>query len=340
VKALTRFRELGTGFENVPARELVRMAELAEDLGYGTFWIPEDYFFRGAFSLAAAVAMRTRTIRIGIGVLNPYTRHPALTAMELGALEELSEGRAVLGVGAGLRSWIEQMGIPYARPTVAMRETVAIVRALFRGETLSHEGQAFRTAAVKLAFTPPRAEVPVHLGVIGPKNLEMAGEIAEGVILSGMSSPAYVRFAVEHLRRGAERSGRRLEDLEVSAFLLISVDDDERRAREAVKPFLATLIGLMAPHPESPLFTAPGISPHELAPFGERFALGDLPIDLVTDRIVDTFAIAGTPDHCRALLDELAAAGVQSPIAFEVPGVPAEQTIRSIHRHLGGRFTH
>jgi 5,10-methylenetetrahydromethanopterin reductase len=336
---MARVNEFGLGFETVGARQQMAAARRAEELGFGTFWVPEDYFYRGAFALASAIACSTARMRVGLGVVNPYTRHPAVTAMELATLTEIAGPRTVLGIGASVRFWIEgQMGIPYARPKTAMRETVDIVRGLLRGEAVSLHGRAFRTEAAKLSFPSPAAEIPVHLGVIGPQNLEMAGEIADGVLLSAMTSPAYVRFALEHLRNGAERAGRRLEDLEIGAFLFVSVSENEREARDAVKPFLATLVSLLSGQPESPIFTTPGMPPDEIRRFGEAFARGELPVGLVTDWMIDTYAIAGGPDHCREQLGKIVDAGVLHPVAFEIPGVPPERMIEAVHRHLMPHF--
>jgi 5,10-methylenetetrahydromethanopterin reductase len=334
-----RVKEFGIGFENVDVRRQMGCAQLAEELGYGTYWVPEDYFFRGAFTLASAIACSTRRMRVGLGVVNPYTRHPALTAMEFAALTEIAEGRTVLGIGAGVRHWIEtQMCIPYKKPASAMREAADLVRRLFRGESATLEGKVFRTAGAKLSFPSPRAEIPIHLGVLGPQNLEMAGEIADGVLLSGLTSAAYARFALEHVRRGAARAGRSFDDLEIGAFLLISVSDDARAAREAVKPFLATLLAIMSAQPESPLVAAPGMPRDELRRIGEAFGTEGPPVALVSDWMIDTFAVAGSPEHCRRLLAEIVDAGVGRPIAFEVPGVAPETTIRSVHEHLMPHF--
>lgn len=327
-------REFGLGFERLEARRQIACAKRAEALGFGTFWVPEDYFFRGAFTIASAVACSTSRLRVGLGVVNPYTRHPAVTAMEFAALAEIAGPRVLLGVGAGVRPWIEQMGIPYRMPQRAMRETVDFVRRLFRGEAVSARGACLRTDAVKLSFPPPQAEVPIHLGVVGPKNLEMAGEIGDGVLLSAMTSPAYVRFALERIRRGVERAGRTLADLEIGAFLFVSVSEDARQARERVKPLLATLIALVSGEPENAIFASAGLPPDEVRRFGEDFASGEVPVGRVTDWMIDTFAIAGEPDHCRAQLRALLAAGVTHPVAFEIPGVPPEETLESIHRHL------
>src|SRR5215813_7052438 len=192
---MNKVREFGIGIESAHARDYVEHAKLAEELGFGTCWIPED-LYRGAFTLASAIASATRSLRIGLGVLNPYVRHPATIAMELGALEEISKGRTVLGIGAGLRTWVEgQLGIPYAKPAAAMRETIEIVRALFAGGDVTYAGKVFKISNLNLHFGPPRAQVPTFLGVLGPKNLEMAGQIADGLILSVMTSPAYTRYA-------------------------------------------------------------------------------------------------------------------------------------------------
>jgi 5,10-methylenetetrahydromethanopterin reductase len=336
---VSRVVEFGLGMEHVEARRQIACARRAEELGYGTYWVPEDYFFRGAYALAGAVANATSRMRIGLGVVNPYTRHPALIAMETATLDEISGGRAVLGIGASVKYWIEhQMKIPYARPTGAMRETIEIVRRLLREETLTYEGKSFRTEAAKLNFKPPRPVVPIQLGVIGPKNLEMAGEIADGVQLSAMTSPAYVRFAVERIRAGAERAGRDPDAIELGAFLFLSISENEKQARDAVKPFIATLIALLAGQPESPLFTAPGLAPEEIRAIGAAFAGGELPLHLVTDWMVDTFAVAGSPERCRESFAKLVEAGIRHPVAFEIPGTPIEETIESVHRYLMAHF--
>ena len=336
---MAKAKQFGLGFETVDARRQIACARRGEELGFGTFWVPEDYFFRGAFSLAGAIAGATERIRVGLGVVNPYTRHPAVTAMEFASLAEIAGPRTVLGLGASVRHWIEtQMGIPYRMPTRAMRETIDLVRRLFRGEAVTTQGKLFATSAAKLSFAPPLAEIPVHLGVIGPKNLEMAGELGDGVLLSALTSPAYVRFAVERVRAGAERAGRRADGFEIGAFLFLAVSEDGRRAREAVKPFLATLLALLSGQPESPLFTTAGLAAEEIRPFGESFAKGELAVGRVTDWMIDTFAVAGEPDHCRAGLAKLVEAGVTHPVAFEIPGVPPEETVESVARHLMPHF--
>jgi 5,10-methylenetetrahydromethanopterin reductase len=336
---MPRVKDFGVGFETIDSLRQMEYFRRAEEMGFGTAWVPEDYFYRGAFSLASAIACSTKKIRIGIGVLNPYTRHPALTAMEFAALMEISRGRAILGIGAGVRHWIEtQMGIAYMKPATSIREMVEIIRRLFRGESVNFDGKGFRTRAAKLSFPSPSAEIPIHLGVMGPQNLALAGEIADGVLLSAMTSPAYARFAVENVRRGAERAGRSIDEIEFGAMLLVSVSENERQARDSVKPVLATLLALVSATPEIPILAVAGIDPDEVRRFGESYSRGELPTELVTDKMIDTFAIAGSPEHCRAALGDLVDAGIQHPVAFEIPGIAPDETLAGVHRHLMPHF--
>jgi 5,10-methylenetetrahydromethanopterin reductase len=337
---MAKVREFGVGFESPHARDFVAHARRAEELGFGTFWIPEDPFYRGAFTLGSAIACGTSKIKIGLGVVNPYMRHPSLTAMEFAALDEVSEGRAILGIGAGLKDWIEgRLKIPYTKPTAAMRETIEIIRRFFRGEELTFQGRVFQTERIKLSFKPVRSEIPIHLGVIGPKNCELSGEVADGLLLSAMSSSAYVKFAMEHVRRGLAKSGRDSRDFPVGAYILSSISEDERAARDRLRPLVAFFISLMAPQPNTPIFAAAGLPVETIRAFGESFARGKVPVDMVTDEMLDTFTIAGSPARCRENLSRLLEAGVTAPVFFEVPGVPPRQTMDDAHQHLMPYFT-
>jgi 5,10-methylenetetrahydromethanopterin reductase len=267
-------------------------------------------------------------------------RHPALTAMEFAALDEVSDGRAILGIGAGLKDWIEgRLKIPYARPTAAMRETVEIIRRFFRGEEVTYAGRVFQTERIKLSFKPVRTEIPIYLGILGPKNCELTGEVADGLLLSIMSSPEYVKFAMDHVRRGLERSGRDASTFNVGAYIFSSISEDERAARDRLRPIVALMISLMAPQPATPIFAAAGLPADTVRAFGESFARGKVPADMVTDDMIDTFTIAGSPARCRENLVRLIEAGMTAPVFFEVPGIPPQQTMDNAHKHLMAYFT-
>ncbi len=131
---------------------------------------------------------------------------------------------------------------------------------------MTYTGRVFQTEKVKMSFQPVRAEIPIYLGVIGPKNCELTGEAADGLLLSVMSSPAYVNFAMEHMQRGLEKSGRDARDFPVGGVpCFSSISEDERAARDRLKPLVAFFISLMAPQPNTPIFAAAACRPTRFA---------------------------------------------------------------------------
>jgi 5,10-methylenetetrahydromethanopterin reductase len=281
-------------------------ARAAEGAGLGSVWIIEDYFHPGAFALAGAAAAVTERIAVGLGVVNPYTRHPALLAMETAALAGVAPGRVVLGLGSSNRRWIEQqMGLPFKTPLTAVRECVDIVRRLLAGERVTFKGESFTLDAVALEAAPKRA-VPILLGVKGPKALAMAAEIADGVHCSVLASPAHVR----RVRRTTGGRGA------VISYVVMAVDDDGDRARHAVKPVLARYLGVL--HGQSILEDA-GLGAARTEPFKDAVLRGTSAASLVTDEMVETLAVAGTPDECRRGLRRFAEAGLGTAVAV-IPG--------------------
>src|SRR5215471_11135546 len=189
-------------------RQCVEQAVAAEHAGFSTVWFAENPFGRGAWPGAAACAVATRYIRIGLGILNPHQRHPTLMAMEIAAFDDLSEGRAALGIGAGIPSRIKQTQAPVDRPIAAVRDAVTITRALLRGETVTYTGKAFSADGVRLDFTPRRGNVPILTAAMGEQALRLCGEIADGVIISNLVPPAFTRHAVAIIHEAARRANR------------------------------------------------------------------------------------------------------------------------------------
>src|SRR5256884_1902620 len=208
-------------------------ARAAERAGLGSVWIIEDYFQPGAYTLAAAAAAVTERIAVGLGVVNPYTRHPALIAMETAALAGIAPGRVVLGLGSSNRKWIEeQMAIPFKTPLRGLREGVEIVRRLLDGRRVTYAGEVFAAHDVALEAPPP-APVPILLGVKGPRALALAAEVADGGHCSVLPPPA-------HLRRGPPATASRARgDFAVIAYLPVAVSDDRAQARAWVRPLIA-----------------------------------------------------------------------------------------------------
>jgi 5,10-methylenetetrahydromethanopterin reductase len=295
-------------------------ARAAERAGLGSLWVIEDYFHPGAYAIAAAAAAVTERIVIGLGVVNPYTRHPALVAMETAALAGIAPGRVVLGLGSSNRKWIEaQMAIPFKTPLRGLREGVDIVRRLLDGQRVTCTGEVFSVHDAALD-TPPAARVPILLGVKGPRAVALAAEVADGVHCSVLASPA-------HVRRVCATPARR-EDFRVIAYVLVAVSDDAAQARAWMRPLVASYLGVL--HGQSILEDA-GLGAARTQPFRDALAAGHEAAELVTDDMMDAVAVAGTPVDCRAALARWADAGLDGVVAV----VPEEADLAGQIERLG-----
>ena len=301
---------LGVAFlgADVP-RHVAGWARAAERAELGSVWLIEDYFYPGAFALAGAVAAVTGRVVVGLGVVNPYTRHPALLAMETATLAGLAPGRVALGLGASNRVWIEErMGIPFTAPLESVRECVEIVRRLLAGERLTFRGRRFAVDAVRLE-SPPEQTVPIFLGVKGPRALGLAGEIADGVHGSVLASPAHVR-RVRATAGAARPAGA--GPLTVIAYVPLAVSRDGAAARAALRPVVARYLGVL--HGQSILADA-GLDAARTQPFREAQLRDERAGHLVTDEVLDAVAVAGTPADCRRALARWADAGLDAAVA-------------------------
>ena len=301
---------LGVAFLGADApRHVAGWARAAERAGLGSVWLIEDYFYPGAFALAGAVAAVTERAVVGLGVVNPYTRHPALLAMETATLAGLAPGRVVLGLGTSNRVWIEErMRIPFTAPLESLRESVEIVRRLLAGERLTFHGRRFAVDAVRLEWVPEQA-VPIFLGVKGPRALRLAGEIADGVHCAILASPAHVRRVRATVRASRARGG---DALTVIAYVPVVVGENGAAARDALRPFVARYLGFL--HGQSILADA-GLDASLTLPFRQALLSGERAGHLVTDEVLDAVAVTGTPADCRRALARWAEAGLDTVVA-------------------------
>jgi 5,10-methylenetetrahydromethanopterin reductase len=304
----------------VPART-VQWARAAERAGLGSLWVIEDYFQPGAYALGAGAAAVTERITIGLGVVNPYTRHPALVAMETAALAGIAPGRVVLGLGSSNRKWIEaQMAIPFKTPLRGLREGTTIIRRLLDGERVTYAGEVFSIHDTALD-TPPPAPVPILFGVKGPRALALAAEVADGVHCSILTSPAHVR----RVRTSTSQAGG---EFKVIAYVPLAVSDDRDAARSWMRPMVARYLGAL--HGQSILEDA-GLGAARTLPFRYALTARRDAAELVTDEILDAVAIAGTAEECRPALARWAQAGLDGLVAV----VPEEADFSDQIERLG-----
>jgi 5,10-methylenetetrahydromethanopterin reductase len=184
----------------LPPQRCVELAVAAESHGFASVWFAENPLERGALPGLAACAVATQRLELGIGVWNPFLRHPLQIAMDAGALDELSGGRLTLGLGSGLANPIRRLGVDNARTLAAMKDTFTIVRGLLAGKSVTHRGAAFSVEDVKLSWQPKRPTLPILMAARGKKALALAGEIADGLLISNMCPPGFAAWAASIAR--------------------------------------------------------------------------------------------------------------------------------------------
>nr|WP_284701270.1 LLM class flavin-dependent oxidoreductase [Rhodoplanes tepidamans] len=281
----------------------------AEQGGARAAWIANHLFQRDPVSLAAMALASTRRMRVALMAVSPFTVHPVQAAMAAATLDELFPGRVTLCLGAGAPADLRSVGIDAARPLWAMREALAIVRALLDGETVAVAGETFRAQGRRLAGG--RRGVPVMLAASGPQMLDLAGSAADGVLISAGASVEFLRWTLDGVRRAA--AGRTVR---CCGLVYGSVDADESRAHDRLRRSLAIL--LRGAHHERNLQLAGSSLDRaalDRAVVAEDWAAAAA---LVTDDVVRRHAASGTPEQVEerfaayhaAGLDEIVLAGV------------------------------
>jgi 5,10-methylenetetrahydromethanopterin reductase len=291
------------GFAPAGARDAataVELARRAEEHGLAELWLSEDYLERAAFAVAGGVAAVTERIGIGIGVINPWTRHVAVTAMECAALSELARGRLTVGLGASNRAWMEnQLGIPFRRPVSALLDFGTGLRTLLAGEELDRE-IADMAVRARLSFIPPVPGPDIVYGVKGEAALRRCAPAADGVMLSVLSSPAYATWVSHQFKP------RRL-----ISYALFSCHADRTAARARIAARTGRFVGV---HGAAPITALGGVDATAAAEFRRRLLAGEDATALVTDAMLDALTVSGTPDDCAAAIARFAEAGVDSLI--------------------------
>ncbi len=332
-------QQLGFGLlvtGDVSANRTVQLARAIEAAGFTSLWFADTLFYRSAIPRAAAAALMTSRLRIGLGVLNPFNRHPTLIAMEAAALDEVAGGRVVLGLGASVEGLLSQAGIEYRRPLGAVRDSVQIVRQMLSGQPCVYEGARFSVRGAQLSFTPPRANLPIYVGAVLPKALALCGDLSDGLIVSLLFSPSYTRAALERVAEGARRAGRDVGEIDVVHYTIVSVLPDDGEARALARPFLGRFLvaygDAFRRQPEVTRAHAAfsGLSEPEFEDVLGRLEAGEDPQQAIPDPLLDAFAIAGAPERCAHLVDDYRRAGVKEVVGLLPAGADHEAMIQLI----------
>jgi 5,10-methylenetetrahydromethanopterin reductase len=311
------------GFGPSTATEMVESAILAEKNGFDSVFVPEHYYDREAPSILGAIARSTSNIRVGTGVINPFTRYPSLLAMTIATLDELSGGRAVLGLGSGGVIGSASHGIPnefsgqkFARPVGHLREAVEIIRSLLAGDNVNYEGKFYCLKNVKLNVKPMQSSIPIYFGQQGPKMMELAGEIADGVLITLCCTIPYIKEVIHRVEKTEEVSRRRRGSVEFAARIITSLSDNGKDAIRFAKP----LVGRVFIHPGAkPVMDASGFD-LDVKALKESIETGNSEklYELVPDEVVELCTASGTKNEIRDRIEAYREAGITLPLIVPI----------------------
>ncbi len=303
-----------------PIRDGMRYAQLAEEAGFETVWQAESRLVREATVPMAAYAAVTDRIGVGSGVVNTWTRNAGLLAATFSTLDDLAPGRVKLGLGAWWEPLASKVGVNRHHPLQAMRETVEATRRLLAMERVTYHGEFVHLDDVEIDIVhgdrSPK-QVPIYVGATGMKMMELAGEVGDGVLLNYLVGPGYNRQAMAALAEGAARAGRTVDDLDRPQLVVCSLDEDRSLALDRARELVAQYLG-QQPH----IMKASGVDESLLEEIGRVLTWPATPeqieqaMELVPDAVVQLITASGTPDECRAKVDEYVETGCTCPVLY------------------------
>ncbi len=303
-----------------PIRDGIRYAQYAESRGFEAVWQAESRLVREATVPMAAFASHTQRIKVGSGVVNTWTRNIGLLAATFVTLDDLAPGRILLGLGAWWDPLARKVGITRTSPLQSMRETVETCRQLFTLNEVTYQGEFVHLDGVRIDVVhgdaSPRT-IPIYVGATGPRMLELAGEIADGVLLNYMVSPKYNDEAMDRIAVGARRAGRRLEQIDRPQLVVCSVDRDRGKALDAARLLLTQYLG-QQPH----IMKASGVAQSLIDQINEIVEWPATHEEIVRaskyipDDVVQMVSASGTPEECRIKVAEYIAHGATCPVLY------------------------
>lgn len=333
-------------------QEQVDLAVLGDELGLDSVWVSEAWGL-DAVSVLGLLAGKTERIALGSGLMQIPARQPAATAMAAASLDVISGGRFRLGLGlSGPQVSEGWYGVPFSRPLARTREYVEIVRKVLARRTLTYDGTAWTLPLpadapgatglgrpLKLLAKPVQERLPVYLGSIGPKAVEQTGEIADGW-LPFLLNPAQPELLLDPLRRGAERAGRSLGEIDVAPVVPVALAGSDAEARELVRPWLAFYLGAMGAKDKNFYVELAELYGHGAAARAcqERMLEGDRAgaAAALTDELIDAGTIATTPDRLRERVARYAEAGADTLVIVPCGDKPAVvRAVDAAVRELG-----
>jgi F420-dependent oxidoreductase-like protein len=313
------------------ADEVIELTRFAESSGYASVWIPEAWG-RDAFTFLAFLAAKTTSIKLATGIVNVFSRTPALTAQSIASLDDISGGRAVLGLGASGQRVIEDWhGLRFEKVLQRTREYVEVVRLILAGDEIDYDGQVFALHAFSLDFKPPRRSVPIYIAALGPANVRLTGEVGDGW-LPIFPNETILNQGRQWLSEGAACTGRSSAGLAVAPYIPTLLGDD---AATLLRRHIAFYVGAMGSYYHRLMVRSGWAEEADAIRGAWQKGSSRQAVGLVTDEMLHAFTISGTPGQARQRLLEFRANGVTEPI-LTMPGGATPKAIRATLEALSG----
>jgi 5,10-methylenetetrahydromethanopterin reductase len=288
------------------AAEVIEMVQRAEDAGIPMVWVPDETFMRDPYVLLGAIAAKTSTIKLGVGIANPYTRHPIQIARAVGTVADLCEGRVVLGIGAGLKPTRKAMAAPDGDFTETTRDAIVAMKAVLAGEHHSVANDVFRFDNAHMEFKP-KNPVDIYVATTHPRAFRMAGEVADGVIVGNVGRPDAMRTVTGWIREAAAAAGRPEDAVKIVAWNFALCGEEKSAMYDTIRLITARTIA----NSHSKVTGILGIDKDEVEKIRAVMRGGATKVgpDLIPDDYIDRIAVIGSAEECRAGIEDLAAAG-------------------------------
>ena len=288
--------------------DLTVLAEKAEDANFDSVWATELY--RTTFQQLSAVANSTRNIKLGTAVALAFVRSPLITSLTALDLDEISEGRLILGLGTGAKRTNEMWhGVNHGKPVTRIKECIELIRlissGIHNGDVLSFEGEYYNisTKGYHRAFKPVRESFPIYLAGVGSNMVSASAEVADGYLGHVVCSLKYIKEVVnKSIRSGLKKSCRTKKDFKISSIITCAISENKQSAFEAAR---ATIAFYATVRTYEPPFKLHGFQ-EQTERVRDAFFKRDIKtmINSVSDDMVNTFAVVGTPSECRDRIDE------------------------------------
>jgi probable F420-dependent oxidoreductase len=304
-------------FPSLPLADYLALVRDVEARGYHTAWLGETAGGE-AVTLMTLIASHTTTLGVASGVIPIQTRSPIILGMAAATLAHIAPGRVSLGLGVSSRIIVEQWhGLPFHAGLGQIRESVQIIRMAAGGERVNFDGKYYRLKNFKLMAPPPPQPPKIVLAALGPEMLELAGEIADGVLLNWIP-PEAVPASIEHLQAGARRAGRSLDNFEIAGFIRTTVTDEPEPARAQLA---RDITGYAIVDVYASFFRSVGYT-DEMTKINAVWKSGDRAgaVREVSPRVLDGLGVVGDEAFCRARIKAYADAGLTMPVIL--PFVP------------------